>query len=67
VFEVTETQLENLRKHCRVIKHNPFGLTIEEYEKGVFLVWGTVEQLNDVLQDNDQHPLKIKVILGEEN
>ena len=67
MFEINETELTELRKHCKVRKHNPFGLSPKEYERGVFLVEGTIGYLNTILRCNRDHPIKIKVILEEKN
>ncbi|GAH06845.1 unnamed protein product, partial [marine sediment metagenome] len=63
---VSSTELKSLRETCAVRKHNPFGLSIEEYERGVYLVIGAYKDLKKILEKCSTHPLKIKVILEEE-
>jgi len=65
-IQVSKSELESLRETCHVLKHNPFGLSIEDYERGVYIVKGTYEALRKVLESCPAHPLKINVILGEE-
>lgn len=62
-IKILESTLESLRETCSVRKHNPFGPFIEEYEKGVYIVKGTYEDLKEVLELRPTYPLKINVIL----
>lgn len=62
-IQVSESELESLRETCTVRKHVPFGLTIDECERGVYIVKGTFQELFKILRPT--YPLRILVILGE--
>lgn len=66
-FQISESELKSLKETCNVRHSPPWGLSIEEYERGVYLIGGTYEDLEKVLGNVRllTLPLKIKVILGE--
>jgi len=73
VIKVSKSDLDSLRETCSVHKQdaftglnsNPFGLSTEEYEKGVYVVNGTFENLRKILDYEPNFPLKIYVVLSE--
>ncbi|MBU0847586.1 hypothetical protein KKH23_10410 [Patescibacteria group bacterium] len=75
IIKVSKSDLESLRETCSVHKQdafiglsaNPFGLSTEEYERGVYVVNGTFENLRKILDYDPTFPLKIYVVLAEEN
>ncbi len=67
MYEITPVDLVFLRRSCKVRKHPGSGLSLEEYERGVYLVKGTVGSLMWLLKEHPEHTIKVKVILEEES
>jgi len=75
IIKVSKSDLEYLRETCSVHKQdafiglssNPFGISTEEYERGVYVVNGTFENLRKILDYDPKFPLKIYVVIAEEN
>jgi len=65
IIQVSESELESLRETCSVRKHNPFGLSVEEYTRGVYLINGKYKNLKKLLEKYPNYPMKIKVIMEE--
>ena len=74
VIKVSKSELESLSETCSIreqgaytgLSFNPFGLSSEEYERGVYLVNGTFENLRKILDYDPTVNLKIYVVIAED-
>lgn len=74
VIKISKSELKSLRETCSIRKQdaytglsfNPFGLPMDDYKRGVYVVNGTFENLRKILDYDPTVNLKIYVVIAED-